>query len=247
MEAVLMNRFLTQFGFLSMGLVGLMLFIGCGEDDPNNPSTSEVTIPGVGTIYTYTDYETENNVKVDSTEQTVTAEVLETGLSFKSKTGVVHIQEIGTLDPTDTTHSYLKYENNNDVSVWLDIGEEADIDGIDPSWIVLPFGSKSNQTLTLIDTVVDNGVGGKADLQLIITTSWVREETAQIQGNELKIWVGRLNTNWKLPFLGTIEGSTDFFFAPEIGFIYRSEEQSQVVGAGDPTGFFRQLISYVLK
>ena len=253
MEASFMNRLLTQIGVL-LATIAFVLFQGCNSGPDWEPrSTFLVTEPNVGSTYTYNDYETEEGVKIDSTEQTVTVEVFEKGFPFKSKVDVLRTQETGTLNLTDTTHGYLTVEDDNNVSFWLDFDGQSDLPGVDQSWMTLPFATKVDQNLTLVNTIEDDGSGGKDTFQLFATASWVREETVQFQGNDLKISVCklRLNGTFPFPFGGQIDldGETDFYFAPEIGYVYKIEENIKTSTdiAEQTTGSVRLLTSYTLK
>ena len=196
-------------------------------------------------------------MKIDSTEQTVTVEVVERGIPFKSKLDVLRTQETGTLDltgtTTDTTYGYITVENDNNVSLWLDFEGKSDLPGVDQDWMTLPFATRVDQNLTLVNTIEDDGSGGKDTLQLFATASWVREETVQFQGNDLKISVCKLKLNgtFPFPFGGQIDldGETDFYFAPEIGYVYKIEENitARTDIAEQTTGSVRLLTSYTLK
>lgn len=257
MEASFMNRLLTQIGVL-LATNAFVLFQGCDSGTDWEPrSTFLVTEPNVGSTYTYNDYETEEGMKIDSTEQTVTVEVVERGIPFKSKLDVLRTQETGTLDltgtTTDTTYGYITVENDNNVSLWLDFEGKSDLPGVDQDWMTLPFATRVDQNLTLVNTIEDDGSGGKDTLQLFATASWVREETVQFQGNDLKISVCKLKLNgtFPFPFGGQIDldGETDFYFAPEIGYVYKIEENitARTDIAEQTTGSVRLLTSYTLK
>ena len=228
---------------------GLVTFQGCSEDNPDDPGSSSITSPKVGSTYTYNYYETEEGNKVDATEETLTVEVIETGIEVGGKTNVTHFRQIGTLG--DTSDIYLKYESNNDVSLWLDLAEDGGIEGVDPRWITLPYGSKSGQNYTLIDTVADNGMGGMDTLKMTLASSWVREETVQYQGSDMKVWVGKLAQDMVFPFPIvpglhiTFHSDIEFTFAPSIGYVYSVESESE--SDGEISGDVQTLTSYTLK
>ncbi len=234
--------------FLGLAIVaGLLVFTGCSDDDPSNPGSESVTKAGVGSEFVYNEYETENDAKVDGTDQTVTMTVMEKDLTYQGKSEVYRWSEV--YDGGDESTLYIRYESNNDVSLYFD---EEEIPFGDPLWLKLPFGSRTEQNLTLIDTVAENDLGGFDTIRLKVKTTYVGEETVQYKGSALKVWVAKITISGIIPFpfVGQIQFNAESVmkFAPSLGFVYSTVETSDGGGlSSDTEGSVRILQSHTLK
>ena len=243
-KGLYMNSFCKKLGIT---LTALALFIGsegCSRDDATSPGSPDVPVPGVGTTYTYNEHQELNGTRLNGAEKTIIAEVIETGKIMGSKSNVVHIREEAATNPDDTNHVYITYERNNDVAF---LASEPAFGSAPPSlWITLPFGSKLPLTLLSVDTVIDNGMGRTDTLRAILKTSWVGEEKIQHQGEELTIWIGKVEQESLVnPGSMPIEIETEYAFVPAIGYFYRRE--SKIISSWQTLEAFRSLVSYTLK
>lgn len=220
-------------------------FAGCSDDSPSgNDGTGNdkvtVTKPGQGSVYEYEEYDTENGVKVEDSEQDVTMTVVETGISYEGKADVFKMEE--EYASGETSDLYVRFESNNDMTLLF--SDEA-LDAVDPFWITIPFGSGTTQSKVLINEVEENEQGGFDTLLFKWESSYVGKETVQYNGSSLDVWVARINVSGKFPFppFGNIEinGVTTLEFAPSLGFIYRTNDES------DGEGSVRTLMSHTLK
>ncbi len=226
-------------------LFSVTLYTGC-SDDPSDPGTVTIVVPAKGSIFTYTEYDLDDQgAKDPSTEFGVVATVEETDVSINGKTGVVKAVEVPD-DGSENDTVYLKYESNNDVSFFTgldDINEE-----VDALWLTMPFGSKTKKTETINETI-DDGMGGTATINLTITTEWVRSEKATIQGTEMDVWVADLIISGTIPvpLVGAIpvNATSTFHFVPQLGYVYRQDGEATIPGFGT-TKTVRLLVSYTL-
>ena len=189
-------------------------------------------------------------VTSESPEVTTVMEVVGVRLEFDGKTDVLHFQETIPDTTTEAVHTYWKYEENNDVALWADLVEELGISAIEKRWYTLPYGSRTTWTETLVDTTVDDGMGEVATLRLVATASWLREETVQYQGEELRLWVCSLEISGTYPFfrVGQVPyyRGAEYTFAPDIGFLFKTETECASIPGRTVTAF-KSLVSHVLK
>lgn len=233
----------SRLPFLMMiALVSIGTFVGC-SDDPEAPDGTEVNVPKQGSTYTYTEYELDDEGnKIDTTEVEVVATVEQTGLSIGGKTGVLEFSdtyEDGTIDT-----SYVAYESNGDMSVLLSF---EDVEGVEPIWGTIPFGSKTAKSYAINDTV-DDPVIGMIVVDMAIDTKYLREETASVQGETMDVWVGEVKiTGTATAAVGgtiNINSTGEIHFMPEIGYVYKTDDTSSGFGFSSRT--IRMLVSYVL-
>ena len=235
----LFSRFLLLVAIAGFG------FAGCSDDNPSgNDGTGNdkvtVTKPGQGSVYEYEEYDTEGGAKVDGSEQDVTMTVVETGVSYEGKADVFKVQE--EYKSGEKSDLYVRFESNNDMTLLF--SDEA-IDAVESFWITIPFGSGTTQSKVLLNEVEENGQGGFDTLMLKWETSYVGKETVQYNGSDMEVWVGKIIISGKFPFppFGNVElnGVSMVEFAPSLGFIYRTEDES------DGEGSVRTLMSHTLK
>lgn len=240
-----MTKF-SNYGLVLLFVLSSAFFAACGEDEPTNePPASAITQPKAGSTYTYTEYETENGVKDDATEETVTSTILETGLTFEGKSNVVKDEDSFEDGSRDT--AYFAYESNDDISIWFDAGEESDGDPDDPfgsaepRWITFPFGAKQNNTYTVLSNDSVNAT---------LTTSYLRTEKGIVNGEERDVWVGQMQISATLtPSIGpqlTLTQTVEISFMPSIGNLFRSESTMNNFIGGGTSGEVRQLVSFSL-
>ncbi len=230
---------------LALLLLSAGFFTACADDDPVDPEPeSKITQPKATSEFIFTEYETENGVKIDDTELTMTQTVLETGVEFQGKSNVRKDEERrpgqGQGKGRDTV--YVAYESNDDLSLWLDLADDEDpnnpLNAGAARWITVPFGSKTDQSYTLLSNDTVNAT---------LTTSYLRDEKAIINGEERDAWVGQLRLVATVTTGGqtlTINSTSILSLLPSIGSLFRSEVTT--TGFLGTSGEVKQLTSFTL-
>ena len=211
--------------FLMMALVASPIFTGCSDDDPDTTGTTdvEITSPRTGSAYNYNEYSVDaSGNKVPGSEIAVTTTVSANGVSIGGKSDVVKFKSVSIEDEDST---YIKYESNDDVSLYLGVDDYPEID---QEWVVLPFSSKTTQNYTLSDSI-DNGSGTMVPVTVAVETSYLREEKVTLQNEELTVWVAQVKVTGTLPSpVGgtvTIDATSEIYFAPTIGYWYKEDNR----------------------
>ncbi len=227
-----------------IAVAGLFAFAGCSDNNPANEGNPNifVSIPKPDSEFVYTEYDTEDGEKIDITEQKVTSMVIENGLTYKGKNDVLRLREI--YEKGDSADVYIRYESNNDMSL-LFSGD--DVPFGKELWLTLPFGSKSEQSLPLIDTLLENSNSGFDTLRLGVKTAYMGEETVQYNGSDLTVWLAKITISGTIPLFGQadFEASSTMRFAPSLGFVYSNVETTD--DGISVSGSVRTLQSHTLK
>ena len=234
-------------------LLGASLFLAsCSEDDPSGLDSFSIKVPGIGSFFVFNDYDSIDGVKIDSTEQTVRADVLATGISFEGKSDVVQIREVeGGID--DTTIVHLQYKANNDIDLWFDFEQDLDIEGIESGWVNLPFGTEQSQTIVLVDTTETDSTGAEiATLKIELTNSYVGEGSVQVGSEQFSTRIVRTRIVSDINFGGLITANVDSYsdlhLSPDLGFVIRIERESTTEDSDgtEVVDGLRELLSYLV-
>lgn len=230
-----------------------VLFSGCPDDEPTDPGNGNkdtlytLVKPGVGSEYVYDYHETTlDGTMIAGSEKRVVSTLLEKGLTTNGRSDVYRFADSSEGEEPSVT--FIRYEQNNDLSILLDPDEGSGTDfGLDPVWVTIPFGSKTADSLRLIDTTVNvQGFNIRFTIDAVIT--YLGQDTVTLSGERLGIWKGIMETavNAYTP-IGTQQGSIDveFDFAPRIGYAFAIRERRDVL---DEQGVsVRTLTRYTLR
>lgn len=256
-----MQRIFVSLFAVALVAIGSFSFVGCTDEDPGS---SDVVVAKAGSTYNYSGYSTsEFDGTVDSVPSTMVATVIANDVSIGGKTGVLQVREItqamyeGVMS-YDTSESLIKFEENNDISVYLNLADMSDdeggmglpVDTTESVWLKIPYGSKTAITETLVDTTIyDEDLMTNLPVKMTVTTSYVGEETATVSGTSLKIWVGKAKMDITMSgiSIGTVEQM--IYFAPEIGYVYKYNVVStfDFFGLGANSTDQKVLTGYTLK
>lgn len=222
---------------LSLAMV-VGLWTGCAETTTDGGDDNGLVQPKVGSSYTYTEYDTDEGLKVDSTEKSTVERVVETNMTFEGKSDVTKLEK--TFPDNSTEVGYVRYLANNDIAVYFDLAADDEaFQDVESFWLTVPFGSKAPITTTLHDTDT---------LDLSVTVSYEGEETVTIGTEEQKVWKGKILMEGALVSGSiniTFEATSLLSFLPRVGNLYRAEESSNSFGG--LTGSVQQLVSYSLQ
>ncbi len=253
-----------QYHLPHLAALAILILSGCGdraeETNLKNPDTpSALRTPNVGSSYTFEISMLDSTgAIIDSLHPAVAGGTGSEDSSGHSPIGGLSVETIrvvaingnfGGLDNvtafqqgSDT--SFVHYESNGDIS--LATPDPVKVDG---GWIWVRFpmsGSTRPDTASRLDTMIE-----KTPVRVVLVSKYDGHEKMAVAGKIYDVYRAKVsfNTAYRLPngvVVGGVE--TTVWFAPEIGFMVRKEEQG--IGAdafGTEQGSVMKLVSYVLK
>ncbi|GEM_PF-3305485 len=209
---------------------------GCksNSSSPNGGGTTTLTIPGVGSVFVYDDYQTDTltGAKIPSTEKFDTTTVIATHISFAGKTNVTQFREnAGGLNV-----SYMSYEPNGDVSFYVNSSGSP---GSRSGWLTVPLASKGQQSFTEFDTI-----NGGVHSMTVETLTYTGATTLTLAGNTFSAYT--FNDQVLHNSSITYNNSTDWFDAATGMVLQVDEPIIQPYGYKDRGSHFA-LISYSIR
>lgn len=214
----------------TVSIVVIVILLGaCSKDNPTTPSESiTYTPPRIGSSFHYSIYDTDTTTSLPITKSYDTTVHIfsNTEISYQGKNNVSKIYE---TSPFFTNVTYLNYESNGDVSVYVDRGNGEYI------WLTLPMGSKTTKTLVFMDTTkIVSGVTTRS--KYTSEASYVGTENLTIKGKSVSVLKMKLSNS----FAETVNGVTTtktmavfFYFAPSLGYYVKTEQPVQVAPWSD--------------
>ena len=213
-----MLKYITLFVIL-----GVVLSSCSKSSNPTGPGTTTYVQPKAGSFFTYDEYQTDTTTgqPVPGTRDTSVQTFVQSGISYMGKTNVSEIVSASRMSH-DTT--YLNYESNGDLSVWGSSGLSSTM-----SWLLLPTGSKTSNSITSDTTVTILGI--TTETKTVFTLAYVDDETMTIKGQsisvtKLKEMITLTVTTAGVP--ATQTQSSFAYFAPSLGYLTKTETPVQV-------------------
>ncbi|MBS1913936.1 MAG: hypothetical protein JST22_18250 [Bacteroidetes bacterium] len=239
-----------------------LIAAGCSKPIAG-PSEPLIHTPKAGSTFLFHTYAKDTLGKEDPATDTVSARIVtSTNATVAGKTGVIQYKEAA-----DTLS--MHFEDNGDVSNLIPAitfpGNQAPPTPQTPSfsfparWAVLPYGSKTPQTVPPIDTTVSFPVQG-VPLAIPVkgsgTSTYVGTEDLTVGSEKIgtqKAFV-TYNVGFTIPFVGDgkITISDTLWFSPKLGMFVKDDglttaQYPQGLGrSGIQGGSFSILTSYVI-
>ena len=251
-------RKLTSYASLLALLMGLII-AGCSDDPPVGPpddddddDTTEVR-PGVGTTYVY-DFHLTDSVggTVAGSEESALFILVDTNASFEGRTGLYLFNESRS---GFTWEHYLRPISSGNVEIRLGLREPIDFT-IPDFWALVPLGTKTTNTVTLVDSLYTETFVGDVQVNAVVITSYVGEETVTIDGEAMTVQKGRIELKVHLDAFGLadefyVTEVTEISYAPEIGFLtsrtFTGEDDLADLHSIDKSGEVYTLTSFTIE
>lgn len=203
---------------LRIACLGALVVAACSES-PTSVEPGPTVKPTVGSIYTHRSYTIDSTGNEEpGSSKMITARVLATGQSYRSRSGLTLIEE-------DGTGVYVHYDGNGDVSVFPSVPDT--VTSID--WRDLPFGSRRTISEPPEITTV-----GTVTLTTTSITAFVAVETIETGGGPLVTQRIR-NTQSLTVSTGALKRTTtvtlDMWYAPSIGYLAKITSDFQTDGS----------------
>ena len=237
-----MNRTIT----LATLTLAVAILAGCSEDS-TGPGGTPVIKPQVGNQYTYSTAG-ENFFLPDS----VIATVVEEGITIGGKEDVYRVALELYYDgiSDDTSSLFLRYLANGDVEIFDDLNDDAEVYGMSPLWITLPFTSPDGITVPLIDTTFVNGNNATEGSRYSLITANLGAGTATVGEETLETWKALMKLDGMVlrPGFGNQVAVTEYTYtlAPKIGF-FSSIHDKRTRDSSTYDNISLTLTSYSLK
>lgn len=251
-------RKLTSYASLLALLMGLLI-AGCSDDPPVGPpddddddDTTEVR-PGVGTTYVY-DFHLTDSVggTVAGSEESALFILVDTNASFEGRTGLYRFDESrGGF----TWEHYLRPIPSGNVEIRLALRELIDVT-VPDFWALVPLGTKTTTTVTLVDSLFTELFAGDVDVTAVVISSYLGEETVTIDGEAMTVQKGRVELKVHLDALNLgdefyITEVTEISYAPEIGYFtshtFTGEDDLANLHSIDKSGEVYTLTSFTIE
>jgi hypothetical protein len=211
-------------GFLS--LLGMCTLIAaCDSQSGPSITLGTMTVPPVGTTYTYTEVDLdEQGQVVPGSEFTWTDSVAEIGGAHYGKNNVMVITDPGY--PPGQWSSYFNFESNGDISEYQNFGGAQ----IMPNqWVTYPVASQGKRTYLLADTSFLYQ-GQQAYYKATMEVANEGISSMAIYDSALALVKIKMTGT----VVATLGGQTDntsvveyYYFAPAIGYIAKRESSGQ--------------------
>jgi hypothetical protein len=234
-----MLKYITLFVIL-----GAVLSSCSKSSNPSSPGSSAFTQPKAGSSFTFDEYQTDTTTgqPVLGTRDTSVQTFIQTGISYMGKTNVSKIISVSNMTQ-DTT--YLNYEANGDLSVWGSSGLSSTM-----SWLILPTGSKTSNSITSDTTVTILGI--PTETKTVFTLAYVDDETMTVKGQSISVTKLKEMITLTITTAGvpaTQTQSSFAYFAPSLGYLTKTETPVQVgiFSTGRQQGQLSTLIDYTEK
>jgi hypothetical protein len=122
------------------------------------------TTPGPNSMYTF-DYSSVDTNGITSPHTDSTYTIVSNTLTFQGKSNVIEVRDgSGGLN-------YYHLEANGDISLFVDFSQAAAFASVPSQWLLIPIGSKIEQTKTLFDTSITDPTGqAPAPIAITLTT-----------------------------------------------------------------------------
>ena len=224
-------------------LMAVAIVLWLCSDNTTNPSNVTVVVPKTGSIFVYEEFETDSTTgdPIPSTADTITYKVTQSGVSFQGRSNVAVFTDLS--DSTDGPQ--IAYESNGDVSLFMQLSQTGP--GI---WLTMPISSKTESTVTVMDTSYTIGV------ITIRSTSKIKSEyigtsTVMVKGQSVNVIQGRQSTISTYT-VGTNASESimtaDFYVAPSLGIWAKGTNSPITIpGVGKVSGGISTLIDFELK
>ncbi|MBU3742148.1 MAG: hypothetical protein FGM24_07655 [Candidatus Kapabacteria bacterium] len=216
-----------------------LVVMSCSKNDPVAPAESVITVPGIGSSYTFSTYEIdENGAPVPGTEGQQVYSVAATGLVNMGKTGVwAVVSQAG-----DTL--YFSADNKNDV--WF--RPSSGTDGPTLPWMRLPVTTGTPGRDSVTGTTEING--NSVDMTTTAATKRIGQDTVMIGTSSVKTQNIQIDLSIKYSAFGmeqTVTITTFMFYAPKLGFYAGLASPPQNVGGKQSEGTGEELQSFSIK
>ena len=203
---------------LRIACVGSLALAACTES-PTSVEPGPTVRPTVGSIYTYRSYRTDSTGKeVPGSSNTVTARVLATGQSYRSRSDLTVIEE-------KAFELYVHYGADGDIAIFPSVPDTT----TSVEWIELPFGSRR----TIVAPPVSTSVG-TTTITTTSNTSFVSVEVIETSGGPLVAQRIKITQSLTVSIGGSKQTSTvtsNMWYAPSIGYLAKITSDFQTDGS----------------
>jgi hypothetical protein len=233
----------------------MLNIVGCSDDTtgPDN-SSDPIVAPKQGSTYNYATYDTDaTGQKETGTDATYTVTVAATGMTYQGKSNVMMFVQSGSQ--TDT--SYVAYESNGDVSLFLgtqlsDV-ELGDVNVASNLWLKVPFVSTTTTTLKVVDTTIAGSTGNER-IKLTFSATGTGSEEITVGTEKLNARKADLKMDMEMTFSGlplTSTSTSKMWFIPKIGSMGKTVTTTTAsiggIPGGQTSGSVETLTSYTLQ
>lgn len=230
--------------FLCGIVIALLLWSGCDSSTDSGPSLA-IQMPKMGSSYTYQRVDLDSlGRQIPGSELTFTDSVIETGLSYKGKTRVMHLTRLENNYAVGD--AYYSFEPNGDISAYIDYGGLLSLPSF---WITYPVQSYQAKTYTLLDTTIVSG-GTSTRMTAVATLSYAGISSMTIHDSTLmlvKIKIVGTQTITPDPQNMSYSVTADNYFAPSIGYVAQTHQDPyKIPGETFHRGEDIKLVDYLL-